>query len=88
MTPAESAVPAIYYDGKTNTKRSVVVYLGTALNITEDRRLTASWPLVEVRRHDVGDGVMRLGLTTNPLSRLVRSSMAMAASARSQMFKS
>ncbi len=70
MTPAESAVPAIYYDGKTNAKRSVVVYLGAALNITEDRRLTASWPLTEIRRHDVGDGVMRLGLTTNPLSRL------------------
>ncbi len=70
MTSPESSVAAIYYDGKTNAKRSVVIYLGTALNITEERRLTASWSLTEVRRHDSGDGIMRLSLSTNPLSRL------------------
>ncbi len=66
----ETPVAAIFYDGKSNARRVVNVYLGAALNITEDRRLLASWPLADIRRHDAGDGLMRLGLSTNPLSRL------------------
>ncbi len=66
----ETPVAAIFYDGKSNARRVVNVYLGAALNITEDRRLLASWPLADIRRHDAGDGLMRLGLSTNPLSML------------------
>lgn len=68
----DTAAPptAILYDGRSNTKHQVVLYLSAALNIAEDGRLIASWPLQDVRRQDAGDGVLRLSVISNALARL------------------
>ena len=62
---------AIYLDGRSNRKRSVVLYLAQGLDIAEDERTVERWPYDQIRRADGPPGMLRLRCATAlPLARL------------------
>lgn len=74
---AETAAPAavepraVYFDGKTNRKRSVTLQLAGGVEIVEDGRIVDIWPFGEVRRADGPPNLLRLScVTALPLARL------------------
>jgi Zn-dependent protease with chaperone function len=56
--PVEGA--AVYFDGKTARRRSVMLRLADALEIREGAALDAIWPFDSIRRADGGPGVLRI----------------------------
>lgn len=69
--PAAAEPRAVYFDGKTNRKRSVVVRVAGGIEILEDDRIVDIWPFGEVRRADGPPNLLRLAcVTALPLARL------------------
>lgn len=63
-------IPAVYFDGTSNRKRSVTLRLGDGLAIVEDGAAVAAWPYADVRRAD-GKKALRLQcVSALPLARL------------------
>jgi Zn-dependent protease with chaperone function len=62
---------AVYFDGRTNRKRSVSLGLAGGVEIIEDDTIVDVWSFGDVRRADGPPNVMRLGcVAALPLSRL------------------
>lgn len=77
-TDAIVTADAVYYDGRTNRKRSVTLQSGDALHIIEQGTLVDVWPCHEVRRADGPPGVLRLScIAALPLARLEVTDAAM-----------
>ena len=69
---AEPAAPrAVYFDGRTNRKRTVTLRFGGGVEILEQDRIADIWPYGEVRRADGPPNVLRLScVAALPLARL------------------
>ena len=63
---------AVYFDGQTNRKRSVVLRIADRIEIVEQEAVVAAWPLADVRRADgPPTALLRLACTSAlPLARL------------------
>ena len=63
---------AIYFDGQTNRKHSVVLRIADRIEIVEQEAVVAAWPLADVRRADgPPTALLRLACTSAlPLARL------------------
>src|SRR5437868_11814272 len=69
--PAAQPSPAVYFDGKTNRKRTVTLRIGGGVEIVEQDRIVDIWPYGEVRRADGPPNVLRLScVAALPLARL------------------
>jgi len=69
--PAPAEPRAVYFDGKTNRKRTVTLQFAGGVEILEDGRIVDIWPFGEVRRADGPPNLMRLScVTALPLARL------------------
>ena len=73
--PAEPAArpvhPAVYFDGRTNRKRSVSLQFAGGVEIVENDTIVDVWPFGDVRRADGPPNAMRLGcVAALPLARL------------------
>jgi Zn-dependent protease with chaperone function len=64
--------PAIYFDGQTNRKHSVVLRIADRIDIVEQDTVVAVWPLADVRRADgPPTALLRLACASAPpLARL------------------
>ena len=68
---APPAAGGVYFDGRSNRRRVVVLKLSDALQISEDGELLAQWAYAEIRRADSPSGLLRLSCLTAPsLARL------------------
>ncbi|MBV9562564.1 MAG: M48 family metallopeptidase [Bradyrhizobium sp.] len=73
---AEQAAPdpvrsAVYYDGKSSRKRTVVLAFGDKLVISGEGLPSESWDYADIRRADGAPGVLRVScLSASPLARL------------------
>ncbi|MCK1420962.1 M48 family metallopeptidase [Bradyrhizobium sp. 180] len=78
--PAQSAKPAIFFDGVSSRRRQVTLTLGDALEIAEDGEAPVRWAYADIRRADSPAGVLRLASTSAPpLARLEVRDAALAA---------
>ena len=67
----ETAHRAVYFDGRTNRKRSVTLSFGGGVEIVEQDTIVDVWSFGDVRRVDGPPGVMRLSFVAAlPLARL------------------
>lgn len=68
---AEHEGRAVYFDGRSNRKRSVALRFSDRLEIVEDGAVADVWPYDAVRRADGPSGSLRLSATSAlPLARL------------------
>jgi predicted Zn-dependent protease len=72
MTDTQEAqdMPAVFYDGTSNRKRSVTLRFADALEIVEDGAVVATWPYADVRRADGKKALRLLCTSALPLARL------------------
>lgn len=69
--PAQSARPAIFFDGVSSRRRQVTLTLGDALEIAEEGGAPVHWAYADIRRADSPAGMLRLACMTAPsLARL------------------
>lgn len=65
MTPAAApAGNAIYFDGQSNRKRSVVLRFGGGVEIVEQGAVVAVWPYGDIRRADAPADALRIRCTS------------------------
>jgi predicted Zn-dependent protease len=65
------SAPAVYFDGRSNRRRSVALQFGPDLGLIEDGVATASWRYDDLRAVDGGPGGLRLKcIAALPLARL------------------
>lgn len=70
-TAAAPSGEAIYFNGRSNRKRRVMLHLAAALDIVEDGMLVDSWPFDAIRRADGPPEQLRLSCRAAlPLARL------------------
>jgi Zn-dependent protease with chaperone function len=78
--PAQSARPAIFFDGVSSRKRQVTLTLSDALEIAEEGGAPVRWAYADIRRADSPAGMLRLAsLSAAPLARLEIRDAALAA---------
>ncbi len=72
--------PALYFDGMSSTRRSVMIAFTDQLDICQDGGVTARWPYADIRRADSPAGILRVScLSARPLARLEIRDQALAA---------
>jgi len=77
---SERSGPAIYFDGVSSRRRTVVLHLSERLEIGEDGQALATWDYQDIRRVDGPTGVLRLSSLAAPaLARLEIRDEALAA---------
>ncbi|WFU20697.1 M48 family metallopeptidase [Bradyrhizobium sp. CB3481] len=77
---SQGSGPAIYFDGVSSRRRTVVLHLSERLEIGEDGQALAAWDYSDIRRVDGPAGVLRLSSLTAPaLARLEVRDAALAA---------
>lgn len=68
---SDDQAAAIFFDGVSNTRRSVTLRAGIELEITENGEILARWPWSNIRKADTTSEKLRLRLATGPdLARL------------------
>jgi Zn-dependent protease with chaperone function len=78
--PAQSAKPAIFFDGVSSRRRQVALTLGDALEIAEEGGAPLRWAYADIRRADSPAGILRLASkSAPPLARLEIRDAALAA---------
>jgi predicted Zn-dependent protease len=60
MTTDPAAFDEIYFDGRSNARRSVSLRLADALQMFENDSFVTAWPYADIRRVDGPDGVLRI----------------------------
>lgn len=71
---------AIYFDGKSNQRRAVMLHFADRLEIRDGETTLAAWAYADMRRADGPSGVLRLSALTGPaLARLEVRDAAVAA---------
>jgi hypothetical protein len=70
-TAAKPGGPAIFYDGRSNRRRTVEVRFNDRLEISEDGSAPVPWAYTDVRRVDSPPGILRVSCLAAPtLARL------------------